>query len=53
MTNPQVRMLSSVLALLAGAVLSLSDNVNVNVSLFVILLSLSMFIVEYVRLQRQ
>ena len=53
MTNAQVRMLSSVLALFAGAVLAQSDNINVNVSLVIILVSSAVLGAEYVRSQRQ
>ena len=53
MTNSQVRMFSSVLLLLAGAVLSLSNNVDVNVSLFIILLGVTAFVAEYIRMRRQ
>jgi membrane protein DedA with SNARE-associated domain len=46
-------MLGSVLALLAGAMLAASDNVDVNVSLVIILASTAMFVADYVRSQRQ
>ncbi len=52
MTNLQVRLLSSALALLAGAVLANTNNVNVNVSLVIILGSGAFFIADYVRSQR-
>ena len=53
MTNSQVRMLSSVLAILSGAILSLSNNIDVKVSIFLILLGGMMFVAEYVRSQKQ
>ncbi len=53
MTNVQVRMLSSVLALLAGAVLAQTGNIDVNVSLAIILVSSAGLVAEYVRSQRQ
>ena len=53
MTNVQARMLSSVLALLAGAVLAQTDNIDVNVSLAIILISSAALVAEYVRSQRQ
>ena len=52
MTNIQVRMLSSALALIAGAILAASDNVDVNVSIVIILASAAMFVADYVRSQR-
>ena len=51
MTNVQVRMLSLVLALFAGAVLAHSDNIHVNVSLVIILVSSAALVAEYVRSQ--
>lgn len=53
MTNVQVRMLSSVLALFAGAVLAHTNNIHVNVSLVIILVSSAALVAEYVRSQRQ
>ena len=53
MTNVQVRMLSSVLALFAGAVLAQTDNIDVNVSIVIILFGSVAFVTEYVRSQRQ
>ena len=53
MTNVQVRMLSSVLALLAGAVLAQTGNIHVNVSIVIILFSSAAFVTDYVRSQRQ
>jgi len=52
MTNSQVRLLSSAMALLAGAVLANTYNIDVNVSIFIILISSILFIVEYFRNQK-
>jgi hypothetical protein len=49
MTNSQARLLASAIALLAGAVIAQTDNVNVNLSLIVILLSSAMLIGEWFR----
>ena len=53
MANVQARMLSSVLALLAGAVLAQTGNIDVNVSLAIILISSAALVAEYARSQRQ
>ncbi len=52
MTNSQVRLLSSAIALLAGAVLANTYNIDVNVSIYIILISSVLFIVEYFRNQK-
>ncbi|HSG45252.1 MAG TPA: hypothetical protein VLA72_19065 [Anaerolineales bacterium] len=52
MTNSQVRLLSSAIALLAGGVIANTTNIDVNVSIVIILLSSVIFILEYFRLQR-
>ena len=52
MTNSQVRLLSSAIAMLAGGVLANTYNIDVNVSIVIILVSSAIFIVEYFRLQR-
>jgi len=52
MTNSQVRLLSSAIAMLAGGVIANTTNIDVNVSIVIILLSSVIFIVEYFRLQR-
>jgi len=52
MTNSQVRLLSSAIAMLAGGVIANTTNIDVNVSIVIILLSSVIFIVEYVRNQR-
>ncbi len=51
MTNAQVRLLASAIALLAGGVMANSDNLDVNVSIAIILISAVIFIVEYLRSQ--
>ncbi len=53
MTNVQMRMLASVLALFSGVVLSFSDNIEVSVSIAIILVSSAAFVAEYVRSLRQ
>ena len=52
MTNAQVRLLSSAIALLAGGVIASTGNVHVNVGLFIIILSGAMFVAEYWRSYR-
>ena len=52
MSNSQVRLLSVSIALLAGAVLAASDNIDVSVSIWIILISLVLFVVEYFRNQK-
>lgn len=52
MTNSQVRLLSSAIALLAGGVIANTHNINVNVSIIIILASSALFIVEYLRNQK-
>jgi len=52
MTNSQVRLLASAIALLAGAVLATTGNIDVNVSIAIILISSVLFIVEYFRNQK-
>ena len=52
MTNVQVRLLASAIALLAGAFAASTDNLNVNVGIVIILVSGAMFLAEYVRCQR-
>lgn len=52
MSNSQVRLLSVSIALLAGAVLATTGNIDVNVSIWIILISSALFIVEYFRNQK-
>ncbi len=52
MTNVQVRLLASAIALLAGALAASTDNLNVNVGLAIILVSGALFLAEYIRCQR-
>ncbi len=52
MTNVQVRLLASAIALLAGAFAASTDNLNVNVGIVIIVVSGAMFLTEYVRCQR-
>jgi hypothetical protein len=52
MTNSQIRLLSTAIALLAGAVLATTSNIDVNVSIAIILISSALFIVEYFRNQK-
>ena len=52
MTNSQVRLLSSALALLAGGVIANTTNIDVNVSIVIILGSSMLFVVEYFRNQK-
>jgi len=48
-SNSQVRLLSSAIALLAGGVIANTTNIDVNVSIVIILVSLALFVVEYFR----
>jgi len=52
MSNSQVRLLSVAIALLAGAVLATTGNIDVNVSIWIILVSSALFVVEYFRNQK-
>jgi hypothetical protein len=52
MSNAQVRLIASAIALLAGGIIANADNINVNVSIAIILVSAVIFIVEYWRCQK-
>ncbi len=52
MTNVQVRLLASAIALLAGAFAASTDNLHINVGLAIILVSGALFLAEYIRCQR-
>ena len=52
MSNEQVRLLASAIALLAGGIIANTDNINVNVSITIILVSSVIFMVEYWRCQK-
>lgn len=52
MSNAQVRLIASAIALLAGGIIANTNNVDVNVSITIILVSSAIFIVEYWRCQR-
>jgi hypothetical protein len=52
MSNSQVRLFSSAIALLAGGVLANTSNIDVNVSIAIILISSVLFVVEYFRNQK-
>ena len=52
MSNSQVRLLSSAIALLAGGVLANTSNIEVNVSIAIIVVSSVLFVVEYFHLQK-
>ena len=52
MTNSQVRLLSSAIALLAGGVIANTTNIDVNVSIAIIVVSSVLFVVEYFRNQK-
>ena len=53
MTNSQIRLLSSAIALLAGGVISNTTNIDVNVSIAIIVVSSVLFLVEYFRISIQ
>jgi hypothetical protein len=50
MTNSQVRLLSSAIAMLAGGVIANTSNIDVNISIAIILVSSVLFVVEYFRI---
>ncbi len=52
MTNPQVRLLASSIAMIAGALAASTDNLNINLGITIILVSGVLFLVEYIRSQR-
>ena len=52
MTNPQVRLLAASIAMLAGALSTVSNNLDINVGIVIILVSSAIFLAEYVRSQR-
>ena len=52
MSNSQVRLLSSAIAMLAGGVIANTTNIDVNVSIAIILVSSALFVVEYFRSQK-
>ena len=52
MSNVQARLLSSALALVAGAIAAGTDNLEVDVGIVIILISGAMLIAEYVRSYR-
>lgn len=49
MTNSQVRLLSSAIAMLAGGVIANATNIDVNLPLAIIVVGSILFIVEYFR----
>ncbi len=51
MTNLQVRLLASAIALIAGALAAGTDNLDVNVGLIIIIVSGALFLADYVRCQ--
>ena len=48
MTNSQTRMMAAAVGLLAGAIVSLSDNLDVNLSIVIILFTGAMLLGEWV-----
>ena len=52
MSNVQARLLSSALALVAGAIAASTDNLSVNVGISIILISGAILLAEYVRSYR-
>lgn len=53
MTNKQARLIASAIALHAGGVIANTNNIDVNVSIIIILVSATIFVVEYSRSQRE
>jgi hypothetical protein len=49
MSNVQARLISSSLALIAGAMAVSTDNLNVNVGIVIIFVSGAMLVAEYIR----
>jgi uncharacterized membrane protein len=49
MANNQVRLIASAIALLAGAIMANTNNIENNLSLAIILISSAIFIIEYWR----
>ena len=52
MSNAQVRLLSTAIALLAGGVIANTTNLDINVSIAIIVISSALFVVEYFRMQK-
>ena len=50
MTNSQIRLLSSAVALLAGGVIANTTNIDVNISIAIIVVSSVLFLVKYFRI---
>ena len=48
-TNVQVRLVASAIALIAGALAASTDNLDVNVGIAIIVVSGAIFLAEYVR----
>ena len=53
MTNIQVRLLASAIAMIAGALAASANNLNVNLGLLIIIVSAALFVADYIRCQRQ
>lgn len=49
MSNVQARLLSSSLALIAGALAASTDNLHVNIGIAIILVSGAVLVAEYIR----
>jgi len=52
MTNAQVRLIASAIALLAGGIIANTNNIDVNVRIVIILASGAIFVFEYLRCQK-
>ncbi len=52
MSNVQARLLSSALAMVAGAIAAGTDNLDVNVGIVIILVSGAVLVAEYIRSYR-
>ena len=52
MSNAQVRLIASAIALLAGGIIANTSNIDVSVSIIIILISSFIFVVEYLLLQK-
>ncbi len=51
LTNTQARLIGSAIALVAGALMANSSNLNINLSIATILIAGILFLIEYVRSQ--
>jgi uncharacterized membrane protein len=53
MTNTQARLIATAIALLAGAIMSTSNNIDINISIAIILIAGILLLIEHLRSQRE